>query len=157
MRNMEEREREIIEMERCRTGKECAGLALRSDARVTVAGLDSKGFPPSTQPQSTFHYSKLSRISSYETRSRTRRGNCTNMLAQRPLLRLQQPWRLCARRPFSTTELGNGINMAYELYEPEKETQGSPIILVHGLFGSKRNYRYELDGDMFSDLSWLLM
>lgn len=46
MRNMEEREREIIEMERCRTGKECAGLALRSDARVTVAGLDSKGFPP---------------------------------------------------------------------------------------------------------------
>lgn len=47
MRNMEEREREkFIEMERCRTGKECAGLALRSDAQVTVAGLDSKGFPP---------------------------------------------------------------------------------------------------------------
>lgn len=50
MRNMEEREREreIYEMERCRTGKECAGLALRSDARVTVAGLDSnlEGFPP---------------------------------------------------------------------------------------------------------------
>lgn len=113
--------------------------------------------PPSTQPQSTFHYRKLSSISSYETRPRTRRGKCTNMLAQRPLLRLQQPWRLCARRPFSTTELGNGINMAYELYEPEKETQGSPIILVHGLFGSKRNYRYELDGDMCSDLSWLLM
>lgn len=59
------------------------------------------------------------------------------------LPRLQQPFRPYARRPFSTTELGNGVKMAYELYEPEKgqAAQGAPIIFVHGLFGSKRNHR----------------
>lgn len=144
-------------MERCRTGKECAGLALRSDARVTVAGLDSKGFPPFHTTTKGISLLKTVKYIVLRNAPEDKERKYTNMLAQRPLLRLQQPWRLCARRPFSTTELGNGINMAYELYEPEKETQGSPIILVHGLFGSKRNYRYELDGDMFSDLSWLLM
>lgn len=53
-------------------------------------------------------------------------------------------------RRFSTTELSNGIKMAYELYEPpQKKDQpaggngpnGGPIVFVHGLFGSKRNNR----------------
>ena len=67
-----------------------------------------------------------------------------NMLARRALPRLQQPFRQYAsKRPFSTTELSNGIKMAYELWEPEKgqEPQGAPIVFLHGLFGSKRNHR----------------
>ncbi|KAM3417331.1 hypothetical protein BST61_g5582 [Cercospora zeina] len=63
------------------------------------------------------------------------------MLARRALPRLQQPFRQYAKRPYSTTELSNGIKMTYDLYEPEQQAQGSPIILVHGLFGSKRNHR----------------
>ncbi|KXT04866.1 hypothetical protein AC578_3427 [Pseudocercospora eumusae] len=65
------------------------------------------------------------------------------MLARRALPRLQQPFRLYAKRPYSTSELSNGIKMAYELYEPENgvSAQGSPIVFVHGLFGSKRNHR----------------
>ncbi|SMR60006.1 unnamed protein product [Zymoseptoria tritici ST99CH_1A5] len=65
------------------------------------------------------------------------------MLARRALPRLQQSLRRYGRRPFSTTELSNGVRMAYELYEPEngKAAEGAPIIFVHGLFGSKRNHR----------------
>ncbi|KAF2208581.1 hypothetical protein CERZMDRAFT_101326 [Cercospora zeae-maydis SCOH1-5] len=63
------------------------------------------------------------------------------MLARRALPRLQQPFGQYAQRPYSTTELSNGIKMTYDLYEPEQQAQGSPIIFVHGLFGSKRNHR----------------
>lgn len=65
------------------------------------------------------------------------------MLARKALPRLHQPLRQYAKRPFSTTELSNGIKMAYDLYEPDKgqTVQGAPIIFVHGLFGSKRNHR----------------
>ncbi|KAK4501824.1 hypothetical protein PRZ48_007633 [Zasmidium cellare] len=65
------------------------------------------------------------------------------MLARRALPRLQQPFRQYARRPFSSTELSNGIKIAYELHEPEKgrSAEGPPIVFVHGLFGSKRNHR----------------
>ncbi|USW51614.1 Putative alpha/beta hydrolase-1 [Septoria linicola] len=63
------------------------------------------------------------------------------MLARNALPRLQQPLRASAIRAYSTTELGNGVNMAYDLYEPEQQAQGSPIVFVHGLFGSKRNHR----------------
>jgi predicted alpha/beta-fold hydrolase len=65
----------------------------------------------------------------------------TTMLARRAFPRLQQSLRQPARL-YSTTELSNGIHMAYDLYEPEQPAQGAPIILVHGLFGSKRNHRY---------------
>jgi hypothetical protein len=66
------------------------------------------------------------------------------MFARRALPRLQQPLvRQHGLRTFSTTELSNGVKMAYELYEPEngKPSQGAPIVFVHGLFGSKRNHR----------------
>lgn len=65
------------------------------------------------------------------------------MLARRALPRLQQPFGQYARRPFSTTELSNGIKMAYDFHEPEKgqSAEGPPIVFVHGLFGSKRNHR----------------
>lgn len=67
------------------------------------------------------------------------------MFARRAVVlpRLQQPLRPYAYRPFSTTELGNGVKMAFEYYEVEKgqAAQGAPIVFVHGLFGSKRNHR----------------
>jgi hypothetical protein len=48
-----------------------------------------------------------------------------------------------SRRAFSTTELSNGINMAYDFYEPDakKAMTGGPIVFIHGFFGSKRNNR----------------
>jgi pimeloyl-ACP methyl ester carboxylesterase len=57
------------------------------------------------------------------------------------LLRVQQPFRLNARRAFSTTELDSGVKIAYDLFEPEKEAtaKDAPIVFIHGLFGSKRN------------------
>ena len=64
------------------------------------------------------------------------------MFARRTgLLRVQQPFRLNARRAFSTTELDSGVKIAYDLFEPEKEAtaKDAPIVFIHGLFGSKRN------------------
>lgn len=64
------------------------------------------------------------------------------MFARRAgLLRVQQPFRLNARRAFSTTELDSGVKIAYDLFEPEKEAtaKDAPIVFIHGLFGSKRN------------------
>ncbi|KAK5125530.1 hypothetical protein LTR85_000641 [Meristemomyces frigidus] len=52
---------------------------------------------------------------------------------------------LIASRAFSTTELPNGIKLAYDLHEPSNAKEGSsrnaPIIFMHGLFGSKKNNR----------------
>ncbi|KAK4569931.1 hypothetical protein LTR86_002901 [Recurvomyces mirabilis] len=48
-------------------------------------------------------------------------------------------------RPFSSTQLPNGITIAYDLHEPPKDSDTSrnapPIIFMHGLFGSKKNNR----------------
>ena len=73
------------------------------------------------------------------------------MFARRVLPRTQQPFRCLASsyhiRPFSTTELSNGVTLAYDLHEPPKKTgktgsQDAPAILfIHGLFGSKKNNR----------------
>lgn len=65
------------------------------------------------------------------------------MFPRRALSRLQQPLRQHASRPFSTTELSNGIKIAYDLHEPPKEStsQNAPIVFMHGLFGSKKNNR----------------
>lgn len=65
------------------------------------------------------------------------------MFARRALPRLQQPLRQYASRPFSTTELSNGIKIAYDLHEPPKEStsKNAPIVFMHGLFGSKKNNR----------------
>ncbi|EMC96883.1 hypothetical protein BAUCODRAFT_430976 [Baudoinia panamericana UAMH 10762] len=46
------------------------------------------------------------------------------------------------RRPFSTTDLPNGIKLAYDLHEPPSGAANAPpIIFIHGLFGSKKNNR----------------
>jgi pimeloyl-ACP methyl ester carboxylesterase len=44
---------------------------------------------------------------------------------------------------FSTTELSNGIKIAYDFYEADakKSKTGGPIVFIHGFFGSKRNNR----------------
>ncbi|KAK4539991.1 hypothetical protein LTR36_009889 [Oleoguttula mirabilis] len=74
------------------------------------------------------------------------------MFATRVLPRNQQLFTRPARtlrhtalRPFSTTELPNGIKLAYDLHEPPDAKEGSsrnaPIIFMHGLFGSKKNNR----------------
>lgn len=64
------------------------------------------------------------------------------MLA-RALPRLQQPFAQQARRAFSSTELSNGIKIAYDLHEPPKgsSAKNAPIVFIHGLFGSKKNNR----------------
>ncbi|KAK3715423.1 hypothetical protein LTR37_007151 [Vermiconidia calcicola] len=79
------------------------------------------------------------------------------MLARRALPRLQQPSSHCPshfyRRAYSKTELGNGVNIAYDLHEPpnnkgDARENAPPIIFVHGLFGAKKNNRsiiYALD------------
>lgn len=50
-----------------------------------------------------------------------------------------------AVRAFSTTDLPNGIKLAYDLHEPSNAKEGSarnaPIVFIHGLFGSKKNNR----------------
>jgi len=56
------------------------------------------------------------------------------------------PYTFTASRPFSTTDLPNGIKLAYDFHEPPKAKEGSngnapPIIFIHGLFGSKQNNR----------------
>ncbi|KAM0719253.1 hypothetical protein Q7P37_005158 [Cladosporium fusiforme] len=64
------------------------------------------------------------------------------MFARRAaLLRVQQPFRQHACRPFSTTELDSGVKLAYDFFEPAKEAtaKDAPIVFIHGLFGSKRN------------------
>lgn len=76
------------------------------------------------------------------------------MLTRLALPRIQQqPIRLVLRpqRFYSTTELSNGITLAYDLHEPptkkSNDTQSPspnnapPIIFIHGLFGSKKNNR----------------
>lgn len=67
----------------------------------------------------------------------------TKMFARRAgLLRVQQPFiKPNALRPFSTTELGSGVKIAYDFFEPAKEAtaKDAPIVFIHGLFGSKRN------------------
>lgn len=50
-------------------------------------------------------------------------------------------------RAFSTTELSNGVTLAYDLHEPAKDKKGGgktdapAIVFIHGLFGSKKNNR----------------
>lgn len=64
------------------------------------------------------------------------------MFARRAgLLRVQQPFKQHACRPFSTTELDSGVKLAYDFFEPAKEAtaKDAPIVFIHGLFGSKRN------------------
>ncbi|WPG98680.1 Hypothetical protein R9X50_00147300 [Acrodontium crateriforme] len=67
------------------------------------------------------------------------------MLARRALPRLQQPFRPYHRpRFYSTTELSNGITLAYDLHEPpasKSSSSNAPIVFIHGLFGSKTNNR----------------
>ena len=76
------------------------------------------------------------------------------MLARRVLPRLQPApsirFTLLARRAYSSTELSNGITLAYDLHEPPSKPKaglsslrnaGPPIMMLHGLFGSRRNSR----------------
>lgn len=74
------------------------------------------------------------------------------MIIRHALPRLHAPFRPYAslssyRRAFSTTELSNGVTLAYDLHEPSKDgkTQENedapPILFIHGLFGSKKNNR----------------
>ena len=49
-------------------------------------------------------------------------------------------------RDFSSTQLPNGITLAYDLHEPPKGSTAKaqdapPIVFIHGLFGSKKNNR----------------
>nr|POF06880.1 abhydrolase domain-containing protein c22h12.03 [Quercus suber] len=62
--------------------------------------------------------------------------------------RLCQSAKAVDLRNFSTAFLSNGIAIAYDLHEPpaKKDTNGaakpnSPIVFIHGLFGSKKNNR----------------
>ncbi|KAK3112887.1 hypothetical protein LTR53_010362 [Teratosphaeriaceae sp. CCFEE 6253] len=53
---------------------------------------------------------------------------------------------VAALRAFSTTQLPNGIKLAYDLHEPsnaspETAQNAPPIVFIHGLFGSKKNNR----------------
>ena len=75
------------------------------------------------------------------------------MLARRALPRLQQPFRQYPHKhhcAYSTVELNNGITLAYDLHEPARKPESGlrslrenapPIILLHGLFGAKKNNR----------------
>lgn len=74
------------------------------------------------------------------------------MFAHRALLRplstaptYRTAYARAALRAFSTTDLPNGIKIAYDLHEPPKESssrQNAPsIVFIHGLFGSKQNNR----------------
>ncbi|KHJ30597.1 putative abhydrolase domain-containing protein [Erysiphe necator] len=45
-------------------------------------------------------------------------------------------------RTMTTTSLGSQVPLAYDLYEPSNSLRSSnPIIVIHGLFGSKKNNR----------------
>ena len=51
------------------------------------------------------------------------------------------------QRAYATTQLSNGITLAYDLHEPPKDAKksstddGAAILFIHGLFGSKANNR----------------
>lgn len=72
------------------------------------------------------------------------------MIANGPLSRITC-FRACAAltsrcivlRAYSTTNLSNGINLAYDLHEPPATAarDAPPIVFIHGLFGSKKNNR----------------
>ncbi|GME42420.1 abhydrolase domain-containing protein [Neofusicoccum parvum] len=62
-------------------------------------------------------------------------GKCTVMLARHAIL-----------RPFSTSRPLARLDLSYDLHEPPKGSatsvsENAPIIILHGLFGSKRNNR----------------
>ena len=68
------------------------------------------------------------------------------MFTRKALLQSQHLLRRTPTRAFSTTELPNGIKLAYDLHEPTPSTtttsqNAPPIIFIHGLFGSKKNNR----------------
>lgn len=72
------------------------------------------------------------------------------MIIRHALPRLHQPRRTCTYhssklcRAYATTQLSNGITIAYDLHEPPKEKareNAAPILFIHGLFGSKANNR----------------
>lgn len=45
-------------------------------------------------------------------------------------------------RAFSTTRIGRGGLLSYEVYGPENgQATRDPIVFLHGLFGSKQNNR----------------
>ena len=51
------------------------------------------------------------------------------------------------QREYATTQLSNGIRLAYDLHEPPNDGEhssnddGAAILFIHGLFGSKANNR----------------
>ncbi|KAK5135945.1 hypothetical protein LTR08_004403 [Meristemomyces frigidus] len=64
----------------------------------------------------------------------------------RVLLQPQRLLRPTSTRAFSTTDLPNGIKLAYDLHEPPASSDAPsrnapPIVFIHGLFGSKKNNR----------------
>lgn len=62
-------------------------------------------------------------------------------------LTLPRTSNLYLRRAYATTQLSNGITLAYDLHEPPKDVKkslsddGAAILFIHGLFGSKANNR----------------
>lgn len=74
------------------------------------------------------------------------------MFARKAIPRLAQiPARISiSYREYSTTELSNGITLAYDVHEPTPSAgsglsslreNAPPILFIHGLFGSKKNNR----------------
>nr|POF18022.1 abhydrolase domain-containing protein c22h12.03 [Quercus suber] len=70
------------------------------------------------------------------------------MLIRPTIPKLRQSVRAFIPRGFSTAPLSNGITLAYDLHEPPAKQDAndavklnSPIIFIHGLFGSKKNNR----------------
>lgn len=74
------------------------------------------------------------------------------MLFRLAFPRTHQPIRLILKqsRAYSTTELNNGVTLAYDLHQPPAAANSGlrslrenapPIIFIHGLFGSKKNNR----------------
>lgn len=63
------------------------------------------------------------------------------MLLSRPRTALRACSSCGARRLISSSTSADAVKLAYHLYEPAQPSSASPLVILHGLFGSKSNWQ----------------
>jgi len=66
---------------------------------------------------------------------------CSPLLHPKHLPRIYRTQSPAWTRPFHASANCRAIDLAYSLHDEHGKAKGAPIIIVHGLFGSKKNNR----------------